>query len=85
MRNFHLPLPDKLYRDLRAEAQRSSRPATALARQAIEIWLRHRRRLIRHQGIAAYAAEHAGSVLDLDSQLEAASIEHLLATKEGEL
>jgi len=83
MRNFHLPLPDEVYRDLRAEAERSSRPATALARQAIELWLRHRRKVARHQAIAAFAAEHAGTPLDLDTELEAASIEHLIATNEG--
>jgi hypothetical protein len=84
LRNFHLPLPDNVYRDLREEAERSSQPATALARQAIEIWLRHRRKSARHEAIAALAAEHAGSPLDLDLDLEAASVDHLLATKEGE-
>lgn len=82
MHNFHLPLPERVYRDLREEAERSRRPATALARQAIEIWLRRRRKLARHEAIVAFAAEHAGSLLDLDSELEAASIDHLLATKD---
>jgi hypothetical protein len=83
MRNFHLPLPERVYRDLREEAERSSRPATALARQAIEIWLRHRRKIVRHEAIATFAAEHAGSPLDLDSDLEGASIDHLLESKEN--
>ena len=78
MRNFHLPLPDAIYNDLREEAARSSQPATAIARQAIELWLRHRRKVARHRAIAAFAAKHAGSTLDLDPQLEAASIEHLM-------
>jgi hypothetical protein len=82
MRNFHLPLPDEVYRDLREEAARSSRPATALARQAIELWLHHRRRVTRHEAIVASAAEHPGTLLDLDKDLEAASIEHLIATEE---
>jgi predicted transcriptional regulator len=81
MPNFHVPLPDEVYRDLREEAARSSRPATALARQAIEQWLRDRRRVARHEAIAAFAAENAGSSLDLDTELEAASVEHLLTTK----
>ncbi len=83
MHNFHLPLPDEVYRDLREEAARSNQPATALARQAIGLWLRHRRKVVRHDAIAAFAAEHAGSRLDLDPELEAASLEHLLATNEG--
>ena len=84
MRNFHLPLPDEIYRDLREEAERSSRPATAIARQAIERWLHHRRRVARHDAIAAFATEHAGSQLDLDTGVEAASIEHLLRNNEDQ-
>jgi predicted transcriptional regulator len=83
MRNFHLPLPDEVYRDLREEATRSSRPATALARQAIELWLHHRRKVTRHQAIAAFAAEHAGTPLDFDAELEAVSREHMHATNKG--
>jgi len=83
MHNFHLPLPEQVYHDLRKEAERSNRPATVLARQAIETWLSGRRKLARHEAITAFAVEHAGSVLDLDSELEAASVAHLLSTKEG--
>ena len=36
-----------------------------------------------HQAIAAYAAEHQGSAADLDPELEAAAIEHLLAVEEN--
>jgi hypothetical protein len=79
MRNFHLPLPEDVYRDLREEAARARRPATVVARQAIKLWLRHRRKVARHEAIAAFAAENAGSPLDLDTDLEAASLEHLLA------
>jgi hypothetical protein len=80
MTNFRVPLPDEVYCDLREEAARCKRPATALARQAIERWLHDRRRVARHEVIAAFAAENAGSSLDLDIELEAASVEHLLAT-----
>ena len=31
-----------------------------------------------HEAIAAYAAEYAGTPIDLDEELEAASVEHLL-------
>ena len=31
----------------------------------------------RHEAIAAYAAEHAGSDVDLDPELGAAALEHL--------
>jgi hypothetical protein len=78
MKNFHLPLPEQTYRALRAEAERTKAPATALARDAIHWWLRQQMRKTRHDAIAAYAAEMAGSDLDLDPVLEAAGIEHLI-------
>lgn len=80
MKNFHLPLPDDVYEHLKAAAVRSKVPATTLAREAIDFWLRQEKRKARHDAIAAYAAETAGTVLDLDPELEAASIEHLKRT-----
>jgi hypothetical protein len=80
MRNFHLPLPEQTYTRLRAEAERTQLPATALAREAIDSWLRQQLRKARHDRIAAYAAEMAGTNLDLDADLEAAGIEHLVKT-----
>jgi S-adenosylmethionine synthetase len=44
MRNFHLPLPEQTYTHLRAEAERAKLPATALAREAIDWWLRQQLR-----------------------------------------
>ena len=78
IRNFHLPLPDPLYQSLRKQAERLKRPATGLAREAIESWLRQRHREALREAISDYAARHAGSDIDLDEELEAASIEHLL-------
>lgn len=78
MKNFHLPLPERTYAHLRAEAERTQVPATALAREAIDWWLREQMRKARHESIAAYAAEMAGTDLDLDPDLETAGIEHLV-------
>ena len=75
LRNFHLPLPEDLYRTLRDEAVAAKRPATTQARQAIESWLRERKKAAVREAIAAYAAESAGSSADLDPALEAASLE----------
>jgi hypothetical protein len=83
LRNFHLPLPEQTYSHLKAEAERLQAPATALAREAIDLWLRQQLRQARHDGIAAYAAEMAGTDLDLDPDLEAAGIEHLAKTGKG--
>ena len=78
MKNLHVPLPEELHTGLRAESKRVQRPATALARQAIESWLQEQRKLTRHAEIAAFAEQHAGTDLDLDSDLEQESLEHLV-------
>ena len=78
MKNFHLPLPEHTYAQLRAVAERSQLPATSLAREAIDLWLRQQLRQARHDAISAYAAEMAGTELDLDPDLESAGVEHLL-------
>ena len=80
MRNFHLPLPEETYAHLRAEAERMQVPATTLAREAVDWWLRQQFRKARQQGIEAYAAEMAGTQHDLDSDLESAAIESLVKT-----
>jgi hypothetical protein len=72
------PLPEQTYDQLRAEAERIQVPATSLAREAIDLWLRDRMRKARHDAIAAYAAEVAGTNLDLDPELETAGVDHLL-------
>lgn len=80
MKNFHLPLPDGTYSRLRAEAERTRVPATTLAREALDSWLRQQLRKARHDAIAAYATEMAGTHLDIDADLESAGIDHLVNT-----
>jgi hypothetical protein len=74
LRNFHLPLPEDVYQALRDEALAAKQPATAIARQAIETWLRERKKAALREAIAAYAVEHGGTVADLDPALEAAGV-----------
>ena len=83
MKNFHLPLPDETYDCLRFAAARSKVPATALAREAIDFWLRQEMRKARHDAIAVFAADAAGTSVDLDADLEAASIDHLVRTSKA--
>ncbi len=78
MKNLHVPLPQPLYRRLRAEAKRAQRPATVLAREAIDLWLAQQQRAAVHDEIASYARQVAGTSDDLDPDLEAASVEHLV-------
>ncbi len=80
-RNLHVPLSEVLHDRLRAAATRSGRPATALAREAIEAWVEEREREAVHEAIAVYASETAGTSADLDEDLERAGIEHLLGTR----
>ena len=84
MYNFHLPLPEGMYQDLRAEAERSAQPATTLARKAIGFWLKQRVRQKRHQEIAAYVNEMVGTGADLDPAFESAAVEHWLAEEAQE-
>ena len=82
LHNFHVPLPDDLYRQLRAEAGRVQQPATVVARHAIAQWLQHQQKTALHARIHAYAAHHAGTPMDLDQDLEQASVEQVLAEEE---
>ena len=82
-RNFHVPLPDEVHAALRGEAERSGRPATALAREAIEAFLRRRQKIALHESIASYARTQAGTRSDLDPELERAAIERLIDDEDG--
>jgi hypothetical protein len=81
MKNFHLPLPELTHAQLHALAEKAQLPATTLAREAIDTWLREQTRKARRDAVAAYASEMAGTELDLDPRLEAAGIEHLIRKK----
>ena len=83
MKNFHLPLPEGTYDELRAEAERARLPATTVAREAISSWLRARKKTARRQAVMEYAARMAGTQFDLDPLLEAAAIEELGRTDRG--
>lgn len=83
MKNLHVPLPQPLYRRLRAEAKRANRPATVLVREAIDFWLAEQYRASVHDEIACYARNVAGTSDDLDPDLEAASVEQLVDAGEN--
>ena len=81
-RNLHVPLSEALHDRLRAAATRSGRPATTLAREAIEAWIEEREREAIDEAITAYASEMARTSADLDEDLERAGIEHLLGGRQ---
>jgi predicted transcriptional regulator len=80
-RNFHVPLPESTYRELREIAKQLHRPATQLGREAIESWLKETRRASIAEAIQAYAGQAAGTSADLDEVLENASIKYLGSTE----
>jgi len=77
MRKLRRASPRGNYR--RPGAEQSKVPAT-LPGEAIGNVLRPQLRKSRNDAIAAYAAEIAGTSQDLDSDLEATGIEHLIET-----
>ena len=79
MKNFNLPLPEETYLQLRAASKRGKIPATAIAREAIEEWLKAQAKAETKLRIAAYAEEFGGTEFDLDRDLEAASVDCLLS------
>jgi len=77
-KNFHLPLPEELYDELRSTAREIGQPATRFAQELMRTGLDEWRRTRRRQAIAAYARQVAGSDEDLDPELERAGIQSLV-------
>lgn len=77
MRHLNVPIEEDLYMRLRAEAERTGRPATRVVREAIVRLLEEVRREAVREGIAAYAEAAAGSRDDLDPELEEVGLELL--------
>jgi len=77
LRNFHLPLNEEDYIELREVAVRSKKTATELARAAIKNWLKEEKRKSLYNSIANFASEYAGTDIDLDKDLENTSIDYL--------
>jgi hypothetical protein len=76
-KNFHLPLPEALYDELRLAAREVDQPATRFAQELMRAGLDEWRRARRRQEIAAYARQVAGSTEDLDPELERAALTSL--------
>jgi hypothetical protein len=77
-KNFHLPLPEAFYDELRSAAREVDQPATRFAQELMRTGLDEWRRVRRRQQIAAYARQAAGSSEDLDPELERAGITSLV-------
>jgi len=77
-KNFHLPLPEALYDELKSAAREVDQPATRFAQAMMRAGLDDWRRARRRQEIAGYARQVAGSSEDLDPELERAGIQSLV-------
>lgn len=73
--NFHVPLSLETYERLKLEAQHLQRPATELARVAIEMQLQKLEAQRIHDEIRAYAEAMGGSEADIDPDWQATSYE----------
>ena len=78
MKNFHLRLPKQTYSRLKAAAERTQMPATALAREAIVLWLRLQVRKSGRQAIAAYAGQMAVPISTSTPSWSRPEFEHLV-------
>jgi len=76
-KKFNLPLPEEIHAALFDESRRTGVPATRLAREALEHWLRERERQRRRDEVRRFAIEHAGGEYDLDPALESIAAEEL--------
>lgn len=74
-KNFHVPLPEAFYDELRSVAREAGQPATRFAQELMRAGLNEWHRARRREQIAAYARQVAGSREDLDSELERAGID----------
>lgn len=71
---LELPLSDDVWSRLQEEASRTGQTAEGLVSDVVDNWLRERHRQRIAEEIAEFAAAHAGGPLDLDRDLEAASL-----------
>lgn len=78
MHNLHVPLPHHLYEGLKLAAKQASLPLTELARNAIAAFVAEQERQRLYREIREYALAVGGSPDDLDTDLEAAGIQHWL-------
>ncbi len=81
MKHLHLPLAEDIHSALMNEAQRRGTSATTLAREAVERLLLEARSQALETELEAYIRAEAGGPHDLDEALEAAGVEHLLASR----
>jgi len=74
---MNVPLSTEMHAALFQEAKRAGKPATRIVREVLAEWLAARERARRDAEIERFAAEFAGTDVDLDPELEAAAVEAL--------
>ncbi|MBI3535907.1 MAG: hypothetical protein HY072_10535 [Deltaproteobacteria bacterium] len=82
-KNFHIPLHENIYLELRQVAEVLKKPATQIVRDVIGSWLKERKKAAIRQKLIEYVNANAGSRHDFDPELEAAGIEHIIKQEKG--
>lgn len=82
VKNLHVPLSVDVHGALKDAAARTGKSATALAREAIERYLRELKKQAVDAAVEAWAREMAGSEMDLDPMLGDAGLEFLRESSE---
>ncbi|OFZ78267.1 MAG: hypothetical protein A2583_02285 [Bdellovibrionales bacterium RIFOXYD1_FULL_53_11] len=77
-RNFHIPLSDETYIALRHASEKTKKPATQIARDALDYWLKEQENNAIKDEITRYAKSFAKTEFDLDAGLEEAGVDYLL-------
>ncbi len=81
--NFHLPLSPKLYAELKEHAQERGQPATELARDALEVYLRQLRIQKIETELREFVEAAAGTELDYDPEWAQLGHDVICATPSG--
>jgi predicted transcriptional regulator len=77
-KSIHLPISDSLLQNLKEHAKKENRTVSGIVAEAVENWLKQKRKEKIYQQIKEFSSKYAGSKYDLDEELEAAGSKFLL-------
>jgi predicted DNA-binding protein len=76
-KKLHVPLTAELHGSLQQISSAVGKPATVVAREAIEEHLKRLKKSVIDESIQRWALEVSGTDLDLDPELEEAAVDFL--------
>lgn len=81
-KSIHIPIEENVLRDLKTSAQEEQITVSQIVNEAIENWLKKKKREKIQNQIKEYASQMAGTSQDLDEELEYNSTKFLLEDSE---